>query len=146
MNLANIAGSLRVYFAANFTVDTDIEYPGDWLAKESLDDWVEIDIDYYPQHRARYRDDWGRLTIVARCYAKDSTNRFRIHTLATGVRETLSQARIKVYDYTASGEPRIGLLQLDEGERDDVTREFNEPVNSRVRAAIWRFRSLAEEN
>lgn len=145
MTLEQIVASLTVYFTANYAPNTTVQRPNEWVDKENLSDWVEVYVARYPKKAQRWTDNLGRMVVEVRCYAKWGGDKYRIHTLATGARETMSQANVKVYDYSQGGEPQVGILQFDEGERQEETRDFNEPVNTRIRAVTWRFTALVQE-
>lgn len=147
MTLEQITASVTTYFAANYAVATTVQYPNQWIDKEPLDDWVEVYVGRWPRGPQRWTDNIGRLTVEVRCYAKPSLDSYRVHTLATGVRPVMSQTALPIHDYATVGEPQVGVLQFDEGHRDNsgATRQFNESVNTRIRAVTWLFTALAQE-
>ena len=142
----DVGASLFAYWADELPISVSTVYPGTRLNTAVLDEWIELWIDAWSRkpQRATSRQLID-LSISAHCFAKQGTDKSRVHELADGARATLSQQTVAVRDFDFSGTPIVGYAKLFETETRDLTRSNLSSGEHSLQHLLVSCRGIAQE-
>jgi len=141
-----VVASLSQFISDNLTVSTTVIYPGQRKDTGAINDWIELWITRFKRNtRRRANKDRVQTTFEAVCYAKRTTNIYRIMDIVVDVANQLEHAEVPIKDYDAVGTPTIGFLRIMEPKRRDNTRNAQASTGTNVRTLTLEFPASAQE-